>query len=194
MTVLAALLGIRKQPLEFEKVALCALLKNIDAAAHQAATSDLNLLRKPTERQAAAGVYKKGHYKLLGMKISIENPAGSRRKPTWPVLQAHYGYIRGTVGADGGSIDIFVRQGTDDSWKGLIYVIDQYVNDKFNEHKVMIGWDDERSAKQSYLSAYEKGWGGLHACTAVDISTFKRWLKTGDTSAEFSVQIENFKE
>lgn len=51
---------------------LAALLKArmVDVAAHDAATSDLNLLRKPTERQAEAGNYRKGHTSVGGLAIA----------------------------------------------------------------------------------------------------------------------------
>ncbi len=41
------------------------------------------------------------------MDISIENPAGSLRGPM-ASLQNHYGYFRGSVGADKDHVDVFM--------------------------------------------------------------------------------------
>ncbi len=51
------------------------------AAAQEAATSLSNDLPEPTEAQKLAGNYRKGHARINGHDISIENPAGTRRRP-----------------------------------------------------------------------------------------------------------------
>jgi N12 class adenine-specific DNA methylase len=74
---------------------------DIDQAASDAAHSTENDLPEPTQAQKEAGNYKKGHTKLHGLDISIENPKGSTRSGTDPAgkewsqeMQHHYGYIR----------------------------------------------------------------------------------------------------
>ena len=37
---------------------------------------------------------------MQGLRVSIETPAGVKRRPQWPAMGAHYGYLRDTVGAD----------------------------------------------------------------------------------------------
>jgi len=76
------------------------LADDVDIAAKQAATSPENNLPEPTEAQKEAGNYKKGNVNVQGFDIAIENPAGSKRRPEWPTLKQHYGYIKRTVGAD----------------------------------------------------------------------------------------------
>jgi GGDEF domain-containing protein len=73
----------------------------IDREAHQAATSPQNGLPEPTPAQKDAGNYKKGHVRVHGLDISIENPQGSVRSGVGPngqkwqqELKSHYGYIR----------------------------------------------------------------------------------------------------
>lgn len=152
----------------------------IDAAAHDAATSPLNLKRTPTEAQAAAGNYPKGHTKVAGLPITIENAAGSRRRPEWPPLTAHYGYVRGTVGADGDHVDVFLRQGTPNDWTGPVFVVDQTdAEGAFDEHKCLIGWTDQRDAERAYLGNYDRGWrlGPVSRMTAEE---FRAWVRTGD--------------
>lgn len=167
-----AKVGARRAP-------LAALLrKNIDAAAHSAATSDLNLLRKPTAAQAKAGNYKKGHHTLIGLPLTIENPAGSHRRPQWPPLSAHYGYVRGTEGADGDEVDVFVRPSTPDDWTGDVYVVDQVDADgDFDEHKCMIGYDNEKQAVAAYAANYTAGWV-VGFVTTMPVDDFVAWVKS----------------
>jgi hypothetical protein len=155
-----------------------------DAAAHQAATSDLNLLRKPTQAQIDAGNYAKGHTRIAGMRLTIESPAGSYRRPEWPPMRAHYGDVKGTEGHDGDPVDVFIQVGTPSDWCGTVYVIDQPKRggSGFDEHKVMLGFDDQRSAVQCYLAHYPAGWT-LGPVTALPVERFKDWLRTGDTKA-----------
>lgn len=177
------LLGaLRCSAAEPRRAPLAVLLrKNIDAAAHSAATSDLNLRPAPTEGQAKAGNYRKGHVVVSGLRVAIENPAGSRRRPEWPPMQAHYGYVKGTDGADGDQVDVFIRPATETDWNGAVYVIDQCDADgTFDEHKCMLGFDDERQATRCYLSHYPRGWK-LGAVTAMSVARFREWLGTDTT-------------
>ena len=171
---------------------LAALLKagpGVDRAAHQAATSDLNLLRKPTPAQAEAGNYRKGHVRIGGLDIAIENPAGSHRKPEWPPMQAHYGYAKQSDGADGDAVDVFVRTGTPTDWAGTVFVIDQTDGaGGFDEHKAMIGFDNRAEAVACYLSHYPADWQ-LGAVTAMALDDFKAWLRGGDTTGPLAKEF-----
>lgn len=133
----------------------------------------------PTDAQKEAGNYKKGHIKIDGFDITIENPRGSERSGvdadgnTWSVTMNNtYGYIRGTEGVDGDHIDVFLG----DSGNG-VYVVDQVNEDgSFDEHKVMYGFSSIDEAKESYLSNYSPGWKGLGNITGVSKETFKEWI------------------
>jgi hypothetical protein len=155
--------------LRFEKVA-------IDTGAHEAATSTRNDLPEPSGWQKENGVYRKGHINVGGVDIAIENPAGSRRKPGWPILKSHYGFVKRTSGADGEEIDCFVRPGTDENYNGPVYIIDQVNEDgSFDEQKIMIGWKSKQKAVAAYLANYKPGWK-LGDVTKVDWKTFKDWV------------------
>lgn len=169
---------------------LAALLrKGVDSAAHTASTSFLNLLRPPTEGQARAGNYKKGRCKVAGLPITIENAAGTRRKPEWAPLTAHYGYVRGTEGADGDHVDVFVRQGTPDDWEGPVFVVDQYHQDgTFDEHKCMVGWTDRSDAVRAYLGNYPRGWG-LGPVAQLTAAEFRAWARSGDTQTPLTTKV-----
>jgi hypothetical protein len=138
---------------------------------------------EPTEAQKEAGNYKKGHVKIDGYDVTIENPKGSERSGTdasgkkWSVTMNNtYGYIRGTEGVDGDHIDVFL---SDDPSQGDVFVVDQVNEDgSFDEHKVMYGFPDIESARKAYLSNYEEGWQGLGAITPVSKEEFKKWINS----------------
>lgn len=155
---------------------------DIEDAAAQAATSPENNLPEPTDAQKDAGNYKKGHITLHGLDISIENPAGTRRRPEWPPLVHHYGYIKGTVGKDKDHIDVFLGPAAEDPAKP-VFIVDQKnpKNATFDEHKILLGFDDEKAAREGYLANYAKGWKGLGAITRMSLDEFKDWLQKGDT-------------
>lgn len=153
--------------------------QTVDEAAHEAATSTQNNLPHPTEGQKEAGNYKKGKVRLGGMDISIENPAGSSRRPEWPPLTAHYGYVRGTEGNDGDHIDVFIKPGTPLDYKGPVFVINQQSkNGSFDEHKAVIGVNTEKEARELYASNYSKV-PGIHSVAHFPtVDSFREWAKS----------------
>lgn len=162
------------------------LANEIDDAASEAATSPSNDTPEPTEAQQEAGNYKKGHATIQGLKISIENERGSERKgidpdgKKWSVKMAHhYGYIKNTVGSDGDHIDVFIGKNPEGN---KVFIVDQLAQDgSFDEHKVMIGFDNRAMAVAGYKSNYEKYWK-VGKVTQMEMSDFKDWLEYGDTT------------
>lgn len=140
-----------------------------------AATSDLNSRPDPTNAQKRAGNYPLGHCSIDGLRISIENPAGTRRRPEWPPLKHSYGYIKGSLGADGDHLDVFLGPLAADS-ANPVFVIDQIDSrGKFDEHKCLLGFPDRGAARRGYLANYTPGWRGLGAITEMSFSDFRRW-------------------
>lgn len=155
----------------------------VDAAAHEAATSPHNEIPEPTASQKANGNYAKGHLKLAGLDISIENPAGSQRKPEWAALNDHYGYVKGEgEGADGDHHDVFVKAGTPLDWSGPVFVINQMKADgSFDETKTVLGATDANDAHKVYARNYEPNWKGYGSMAAFpDVAAYKKWLATAD--------------
>lgn len=150
--------------------------QSISAIANEAATSTKNDLPHPTEAQKEAGNYKKGHLSINGLNISLENPAGSRRRPEWPPLKNHYGYFKGSIGADKDHVDVFLSDQAGDASLPVFVVDQRHKNGRFDEHKVMLGFADEAAARAAYLSNYDKGWTGLKAITPMSLDDFKAWL------------------
>ncbi len=142
---------------------------------------ELKVNTNPSEAQKEAGNYKKGHIKINGFDVTIEQPAGSVRSgkdangKEWSVTMNNtYGYIRGTKGVDGDHIDVFLGP---DMNSDMVYVVDQVNTDgSFDEHKVMIGFSSLEDARSAYLSNYEDGWQGLGNITGVALDEFKKWI------------------
>lgn len=158
-------------------------LAPVDVAAHEAATSPRNDMAAPTPAQVESGNYAKGHTRIAGMDITIENPQGSTRRPEWPPLDSHYGYLKGSSGADGEHIDVFVKPGTPANYDGPVYVVDQLnKGGKFDEHKVMLGWPTKEEASAGYAANYTPDWqvGPIREFSSP--AEFKAWLKSGDTT------------
>ena len=140
----------------------------------------------PTEAQKEAGNYKKGHVQVGAFDITIEQPEGSIRRGTdadgrqWESkMHNTYGYFRGTEGVDGDHIDVFLSNDMD-GWNGAqVFVVDQYNPDgTFDEHKVMLGFNDASDAKSNYLANYENGWenGRRIDVSAVSLADFEKWI------------------
>lgn len=142
---------------------------------------ELKVDTNPTEAQKEAGNYKKGHIKINGFDVTIEQPAGSVRsgkdasgKEWSQVMNNTYGYIRGTESVDGDHIDVFLGP---DMNSDMVYVVDQVNTDgSFDEHKVMMGFSSLEDARSAYLSNYEDGWQGLGNITGVALDEFKKWI------------------
>ena len=152
----------------------------------EAASAEVNT--DPTEAQKEAGNYKKGHVQVGTFDITIEQPQGSVRKGTdadgkqWESkMNNTYGYFRGAVGVDGDHIDVFLSNDID-GWNGRkVYVVDQYNPDgSFDEHKVMLGFNDADEAKGDYLANYEQGWenGRRIDITGVNLEDFEKWIES----------------
>jgi hypothetical protein len=158
-----------------------AVNNDVDKLAHTAATSPTNGLPEPSQAQKEAGNYQKGHVKVAGLDISIENPAGSRRKEEYRPLESHYGYIKGTVGADKDHVDIFIKQGTPADYDGPVYVVNQVGKDgKFDEHKAVLGVHGKAEALAEYHKNYQPGWKGAGTvATFKNPEAFKQWATTG---------------
>lgn len=149
----------------------------VATAAAEAATNPQNDLPAPTEAQKLAGNYRKGHVRINGHDISIENPAGSQRDPRWPALKNHYGYFKGTVGKDKDHVDVFMTDRAEDPALP-VYVVDQVNKDgSFDEHKVIMGTASEQEARDTYLANYSKGWTGLGGIKEMSQEQFKAWVR-----------------
>jgi GGDEF domain-containing protein len=141
----------------------------------------------PSPAQMEAGNYPKGHRKWAGLDLSIETPKGGERVAkdgSWrvPDFPADYGYIRRTEGKDGDQVDIFMG---DQPGSSRVWVVDQIDPEtgKFDEHKALLGFPDEKTALDTYRSAYTDGRAPerIGAVTPMTVEEFKTWARSGDT-------------
>jgi Inorganic Pyrophosphatase len=149
--------------------------------------------------ERSAGNYPKGHAKVGGLDVSIENPAGSTRsgighdgKPWLIRMRDHYGYVKRTVGRDGEHVDCFVVPGTPEDWDGPVFVIDQknVSTGGFDEHKVVLGAADLAEARKVYRRNYSgAAKNGISALHEITLDQFKEWLKDGDTTIPFTSHV-----
>lgn len=144
--------------------------------------------RTPTEAQKQAGNYRKGHVRIHGIDIAIETPRGSHRsgvdsdgKPWRVKMGAHYGYIKGTTGADGDHVDVYIGPHIRSP---KAFVLDQHDADsgRFDEHKAFLGFASVAQVANIYGKSFSDGraherFGPL---TEMTIPQFKDWLRDGD--------------
>lgn len=151
----------------------------------------------PTEAQKEAGNYTKGKVSVQGLPVTIETPKGAERTGTdktgreWSVtMPAHYGYINRTEGKDGDHVDVYVGPNPD---SGQVFIIDQVNPDtqKFDEHKVMLGFESQEQAVTQYDAAFSdaRGLERMGRVTPLSMEQFKRWLKEGDTTKPYAFKL-----
>lgn len=160
----------------------------------------------PTDGQKEAGNYKKGHVKVAGFNISIEQPRGSVRSGTdangkkWSVTMNNtYGYMTDNVGVDGDHLDVFLSNDIDSWDQQNVYVVDQYnLDGTFDEHKVMLGFNDKDEATDAYFSNYDSSWRTSKRkiiTSTVPIDIFKKWIESSNRKtkpiAEYSLVKEH---
>jgi len=155
--------------------------------------------RNPTDRQKAAGVYRKGHIKFHGLEISIENPRGSWREGGPPgnrwraKLPHHYGDIKRTIGGDHDNVDCFIGPHLKAS---NIFVIDQHHLDGkgWDEHKCMLGFGSKKQATEAYHRAFSDGLGRerIGHVETMTLDGFRSWLKDGDTTKPVKSHLRHF--
>lgn len=125
-----------------------------------------------------------GRISFRGLDIAIENKKGSVRKGVdddgeeWRTKMFYpYGYIQKTQGTDGDKVDCFLGPNKESD---KVFIIHQNNPEtgKYDEDKVMLGFEDWNNARDAYLAHYDdQEFLGDH--TEMDFDTFKeKVLKT----------------
>ena len=135
----------------------------------------MELLRALTE----AKLHSRIHFQ--GLDISVEVPADGYRRgvnkktgESWAVkVPAHYGYIRGTHSPDGEHLDCYLRKSPNKNAK--VYVVHQLTVDgsKFDEDKVMLGYDSQREAIAAFKEVTFKPKEMFGGCTEFEMEHFQ---------------------
>ncbi|ABO60625.1 hypothetical protein LA345_39065 (plasmid) [Burkholderia vietnamiensis] len=157
----------------------------IEQAAHEGAYGH-NALAHPSPAMQDAGNYKKGRTSVRGFPVVIENPRGTLRQ--WRaadgtsganLMRFHYGYFQGVKGADGDELDVYLGPAPESN---TAFVVNQFLRGAFDEHKVMLGFPDQRTAEAGYLSNFDSGWQGMNSCVPCSLAQLKWWMTYGDMS------------
>jgi len=131
-----------------------------------------------------------GRLRFQGLDISVENAKGSTRRWYDPsgketgstLMKNHYGYIKKTRGTDGDHVDVYVGPNPDAS---TAYVINQMKKpagstrgdgakwDRFDEQKIMLGFDSAEDAREAYSAQYDdpRFFGSMKAMTMTEFKT-----------------------
>lgn len=117
---------------------------------------------------------------FAGFTIVIESPKGSYRywtdtdgTPGKTLMRHNYGYIEGSFGADGDSVDTYLGPNPNAEW---VYIVHQNKKPdflQFDEDKCLIGFDSANHARDAYLSMYddERFFGSMDMMT---LESFRR--------------------
>lgn len=102
-----------------------------------------------------------GRLNFQGLEISIENRKGGVREGVDPdgnewrtKMKYPYGYIRRTEGADEDHIDCFVGP-VEDAENVYVVHIKDTKTDKYDEDKVMLGFDSKEEAEKAFCQHYD---------------------------------------
>jgi hypothetical protein len=122
-----------------------------------------------------------GHVDFQGLPVAIENAPGTVRHWKAPdgetgetrMLFA-YGYVEGTMGADGDGIDVYVGP---DPRAEMVYIIHQQNPDTgiYDEDKVMVGFPHEQAARWAYQAHFNRPDFAV-AVSPMSVDAFKRWV------------------
>lgn len=102
-----------------------------------------------------------------GLPITIEFRKGDVRSGTdgfgnyWEKeMKHHYGYFDGIEGADGQELDVYINPDNKFLNSSRIFIIEQLDANtgKFDEHKIMLGFDNMFKARGAYLSNMPPKW------------------------------------
>lgn len=132
--------------------------------------------KKPTGDLAGAPIY-------ADLPVVVEAKRGAVRWPGAAPLLADYGYIPGVASAEGRQewMDVFLGpdQQSPDVWVADMLTFDG----RFEEHKVMLGFNDERDARETFLRLY--GETKLLELTHLSVGELHAWLD----AKEFGVPL-----
>lgn len=118
-----------------------------------------------------------------GIVVDVENRKGSFREGVdgggtpWRVeMRAHYGEIRGTEGADGEPLDVYVGSNADSPLVVVVHQQDPSTGE-YDEDKALIGFRTVAEALALYRQQYNRS-GFYQDHTVLPITSFWRWVKS----------------
>ena len=141
-----------------------------------------------------------GRLDFQGLSISIENRKGGVRKGTdadgseWRTKMKHpYGYIKGTIGADGEHVDCFI--GPDkDAKNAYVAHIKNSETGKYDEDKVMLGFGSKEEAEKSFRHHYDNPTEFLLSIDTMTMEDLKSKLESDRKKGKRSKMLKSAEE
>lgn len=113
----------------------------------------------------------RGRVTVHGMPTQLETKKGEERVKGIKV-KFDVGRFRDVKGADGGDVDVIYGPEGDNT---NVFVIDQMVDGKFDEHKVMTGFKDANQAKMAHRTTYGTT-AKVGRVVEMTPTEFKKWM------------------
>jgi len=133
-----------------------------------------------------------GTIDFRGLTVHVENEAGSVREGTGPggqkwrtEMKLPYGEILGSLGADGDKLDVYVGPYRE---ADNVYIVHQQhargpKKGKYDEDKVMLGFESPEQAKAAYLAHYDSP-DFFRSITSMAFPLFKRVVQRKEVHGE----------
>jgi len=136
-----------------------------------------------------------GHTNFQGIPIAVENRKGSVRKGTdsdgneWRTeMKYPYGYVKGTKGADGEEIDVYVGPNKESPNAFVVHQKDKDTG-KYDEDKCFLGFDSKKDTREAFLKHYDSP-KFLGPISKVPIEKLKEKIREGKQLTKISSCVE----
>jgi phage gp29-like protein len=135
---------------------------------------------KPGKRGAFSAKRPKPEKRMFaGLPVAVENARGTTRE--WPggstTMKHDYGYIEGHVGADDEEVDVYLGPNEKAPWAYVVHQLKAPTYDKYDEDKVMLGFDSQEDAKRAYVAHRNDGEKAIKAISSMPMDAFHRQLR-----------------
>lgn len=114
-----------------------------------------------------------------GIEIKVDRPKGfimfghdAKGKPWRREYKYDYGYIPQTLGGDHDGLDVFI--GPNAEAKGTYWVVQTKPDGTFDEYKIFLGFDDEKSAREAYAQHIPRKL--MHEVSTMSVEMMKAML------------------
>lgn len=124
-----------------------------------------------------------------GLSIGLQYLPGDQR--FGKVLKSGYGHIRGLMGADRKSLDVYLHKNAiagNERYKTLYRITQLNKEGEFDEYKIMAGYSTKANAKKAYLEvAPNELFGEIRAINISELQQYRKG-KIKDAAEEYSEQ------
>lgn len=145
--------------------------------------------------KAAVAHKLQGRREFQGLEISVENRKGGVRKGVdqdgseWRTkMRVPYGYIRRTKGNDGDHVDCFIGPNEDARFAYIVHIKNPKT-DRYDEDKVMLGFDTKEDAEKAFRRHYDTPGEFIMDIATMKMEDFKRKINGDFEKGRRSVRI-----